>query len=78
MLRHEIRPGKLVAGLFLACTGVVYAGDAGGWWTTPWFTALPLVVGGLSLAGATGAVSHAIRSRRPSAQDGQPPAAEKP
>ncbi|OIK28170.1 hypothetical protein [Streptomyces malaysiense] len=63
MLRHEFRPGKLVAGLFLAATGVVYAGDACGLWKTPWFAIVPLVVGGLCLAGATATLSRSIRGR---------------
>ncbi|MFR9789512.1 hypothetical protein ACL07V_12690 [Streptomyces sp. MB22_4] len=63
MLRHEFRPGKLVAGLFLATTGVVFAGDASGLWETPWFAVVPLVVGGLCLAGATATLDRAIRGR---------------
>jgi drug/metabolite transporter (DMT)-like permease len=64
VLRHEFRPGKLVAGLFLALAGVVFAGDAGGLWETPWFAVIPLVTGGLCLAGAVGVVSRAVRRRR--------------
>ncbi|MFJ3303447.1 hypothetical protein ACIPSA_10025 [Streptomyces sp. NPDC086549] len=64
MLRHEFQPGRLVAGFFLTVTGVVYAGDAGGLWDTPWFAVVPLVVGGLFLAGATGALARRIRGRR--------------
>ncbi|MFG2354636.1 hypothetical protein [Streptomyces sp. NPDC048521] len=63
MLRHEFQPGKLVAGLFLTATGAVYAGDAGGLWETPWFVVVPLVVGGLCLAGATAALTRRIRGR---------------
>ncbi|MGA5824429.1 hypothetical protein ACPC54_42150, partial [Kitasatospora sp. NPDC094028] len=54
---------KLVAGLFLIATGVVYAGDAGGLWKTPWFAIVPLVVGGLCLAGATATLNRVIRGR---------------
>jgi hypothetical protein len=61
--RHEFQPGKLVAGLFLTATGAVYAGDAGGLWDTPWFVVVPLVVGGLCLAGATAALTRGIRGR---------------
>ncbi|MFE0514188.1 hypothetical protein [Streptomyces sp. NPDC058964] len=64
MLRHEFQPGRLVAGLFVTVTGVAYAGDAGGLWDTPWFAVLPLVVGGLCLAGATGVVARRVRGRR--------------
>ncbi|MCX4764443.1 hypothetical protein OG562_26480 [Streptomyces sp. NBC_01275] len=63
MLRHEFRPGRLVAGLFFTLAGVVYAGDAGGLWETPWFAVIPLVVAGLCLAGATAAVTRALRRR---------------
>ncbi|PZG78239.1 hypothetical protein C1I97_36505, partial [Streptomyces sp. NTH33] len=64
MLRHEFQPGRLVAGIFLTGAGVVYAGDAGGAWETPWFVVIPLVVGGLCLAGAVGVVARAVRGRR--------------
>ncbi|MFI2643120.1 hypothetical protein [Streptomyces sp. NPDC018610] len=64
MLRHEFQPGKLVAGVFLVAAGVVYAGAADGLWRTPWFAAVPLVVGGLCLAGVTGLLSRTIRRQR--------------
>lgn len=64
MLRHEFQPGRLVAGFFLATAGLVYAGDAGGLWETPWFAVVPMVVGGLCLAGAVGVVGRAVRRRR--------------
>ncbi|MER5751646.1 hypothetical protein [Streptomyces sp. NPDC002088] len=64
MLRHEFQPGKLVAGVFLIVAGTVYAGDAGGLWDTPWFVMIPLVVGGLCLAGAVGVLAKGIRRRR--------------
>ncbi|MFI7500377.1 hypothetical protein ACIBVL_18120 [Streptomyces sp. NPDC049687] len=64
MLRHEFQPGRLVAGAFFTLGGVLYAGDAGGLWETPWFAIIPLVVIGLSLAGATGATTRSLRRRR--------------
>ncbi|MEU1407419.1 hypothetical protein ABZ471_34610 [Streptomyces sp. NPDC005728] len=64
MLRHEFQPGKLVAGLFLAAAGVVYAGDAAGLWDTPWFAVVPLVAGGLFLAGVAAVVARGLRRRR--------------
>ncbi|MBZ3907475.1 MULTISPECIES: hypothetical protein [Streptomyces] len=70
MLRHEFRPGKLVAGLVLTAAGVVYLGDAGDAWQTPWFVVIPLVVGGLCLAGAVGFLDHAIRGRRGAGRKG--------
>lgn len=53
MLRHEFRPGRLVAGAFFVLAGVTFAGDAGGLWDTPWFAMIPIVVVGLALAAMT-------------------------
>ncbi|MGW7239227.1 hypothetical protein [Streptomyces sp. NPDC054804] len=64
MLRHEFQPGRLIVGVFLTATGVAYAGDAGGLWTTEWFAVIPLMVVGLFLAGVTAALTRAIRRRR--------------
>ncbi|MFI1534292.1 hypothetical protein [Streptomyces anandii] len=64
MLRHEFQPGRLVAGVVLTAVGVVYAGDATGAWQAPWFVAIPLVVGGLCLAGAAAVLDRAVRRRR--------------
>ncbi|MEU1480178.1 hypothetical protein ACFYZ8_39705 [Streptomyces sp. NPDC001668] len=73
MLRHEFRPGKLVAGCFLAVAGITYAGDAGGAWETPWFAVIPLVVGGLCLAGAVGLLDRTIRNHRDRRRTPTPP-----
>ncbi|MGW3954305.1 hypothetical protein ACWEKM_26010 [Streptomyces sp. NPDC004752] len=72
MLRHEFQPGRLVAGVFLTATATAYAGDAGGLWETPWFTAIPLIVGGLSLAGAAAVLARTVRARRSSAHPKKP------
>ncbi|MER6459500.1 hypothetical protein ACWC4D_16690 [Streptomyces sp. NPDC001288] len=64
MLRHEFQPGRLVMGVFLTATGIAYAGDAAGLWTTEWPAAIPLMVAGLFLAGVTAALTRAIRRRR--------------
>jgi hypothetical protein len=64
VLRHEFQPGKLVAGFFLTVAGVVYAGDAGGAWETPWFVVIPVVTGGLCLAGAVALLTHGLRRHR--------------
>ncbi|MGC9495410.1 hypothetical protein [Streptomyces sp. WG7] len=64
MLRHRFQPGRLVAGVFLTLAGVIYAGDAGGLWDTPWFVVIPLVVGGLCLAGAVGVLTRTVHRRR--------------
>lgn len=64
MLRHEFQPGRLVAGLSLTFGGALYAGDAAGEWDTPWFVLIPVVVGGLCLAGASAIIASGIRRRR--------------
>ncbi|GAA2763509.1 hypothetical protein GCM10010103_25500 [Streptomyces paradoxus] len=64
MLRHEFQPGKLIAGIVLVAAGVLYAGDAGGAWEIPWFVVIPLVTGGLCLAGAVAALTGRLRRRR--------------
>ncbi|MEU6103135.1 hypothetical protein [Streptomyces flaveolus] len=64
MLRHDFQPGRLVAGAFLTLAGVIYAGDAGGLWDTPWFVIVPVVTGGLCVAGAVGVLTRAARRRR--------------
>ncbi|MDG9722355.1 MULTISPECIES: hypothetical protein [unclassified Streptomyces] len=64
MLRHRFQPGRLVAGFFLTLAGVIYAGDAGGLWDTPWFVVIPVVVGGLCTAGAVGVCARAVHRRR--------------
>ncbi|GHH13448.1 hypothetical protein [Streptomyces lanatus] len=64
MLRHEFQPGRLVAGAFLTVAGIIYIGDANDAWETPWFAVIPLVVGGLFLAGTAGLLTRAIRRRR--------------
>ncbi|WP_371599191.1 hypothetical protein [Streptomyces sp. NBC_00564] len=69
MPRHEFQPGKLVAGSFLTLAGVVYAGDAGGLWETPWFAIIPIVTVGLCLAGTVALLTHAVRRRRAARRD---------
>ncbi|MES5816453.1 hypothetical protein [Streptomyces sp. RG80] len=64
MLRHEFRPGRLIAGFFLTLAGIIYAGDAGGAWETPWFAVIPLVTGGLCLAATVGMLTRTLRRRR--------------
>ena len=77
MLRHEFQPGKLIAGLFVTIAGITYVGDAGDAWETPWFAVIPLLVLGLTLAGAvallTGAVRRRTRARRAAAPTGNSP-----
>ncbi|MGV9554105.1 hypothetical protein [Streptomyces sp. NPDC003522] len=64
MLRHDFRPGRLVTGSAFVLVGIMYAGDAGGHWETPWFAVVPVVVAGLCLAAVAGLVSRAVRGRR--------------
>ncbi|MDT0434212.1 hypothetical protein ABZ439_16470 [Streptomyces sp. NPDC005840] len=70
MPRHEFQPGKLLAGMAFALAGVTYAGDAAGLWEAPWFAIVPIVVGGLCLAGAAAVVAQAARRRRAPRRDG--------
>ncbi|AMW12412.1 hypothetical protein A4E84_24730 [Streptomyces qaidamensis] len=74
MLRHELQPGKLIAGLVLVLAGVLYAGDAAGAWDIPWFVVIPLVTGGLCLAGAVAFLTGRVRRRRQRGRTGAEPA----
>ncbi|MEV0170680.1 hypothetical protein AB0I00_06070 [Streptomyces sp. NPDC050803] len=81
MLRHEFQPGRLVVGAFLFLAGVIYAGDAGGLWETPWFVVIPVVMAGLGLAGTAALLTRGIRRRRRlggTAADGETTGAERP
>lgn len=78
MLRHEFQPGKLIAGLSLALAGIIYAGDAGGAWETPWFAVIPVVTVGLCLASAAAFLTHAIRRRRSARRDRTPREVKEP
>lgn len=64
MLRHDLQPGKLVAGVILTGTAVAFGGDARGLWTVPWALMVPLLVGGLCLAGVVGMVGYVVQYRR--------------
>lgn len=74
MLRHEFQPGKLIAGIFVTIAGITYIGDAGDAWETPWFAVIPLLVIGLTLAGAVALLTGAIRRRRKTRRTPMPPA----
>lgn len=62
--RHEFRPARLVAGLCVLTTALLYGGDAANAWHTPWWLAFPVVFGGLFVAGAVAAVHYGVRRRR--------------
>lgn len=64
MPRHEFRPGRLVAGLALAATAVLFAGDAAGRWDTPPLVVLPLICGGLGVASLVSWIDYGVRRRR--------------
>ncbi|MEU2163862.1 hypothetical protein QRN89_21130 [Streptomyces chengbuensis] len=64
MLRHEFRPGRLIAGAAALGTAAAYLGDATGAWRTPWFTAVPVMSGGLILAAVVTFVHYRLRRRR--------------
>lgn len=64
MLRHEIRPGRAVAGLVMLALAAGYAADAAGVWDAPWVFFFPLFFGGLWLAATVTWVNYRIRRRR--------------
>ncbi|MCA1219054.1 hypothetical protein [Streptomyces sp. 8L] len=65
MQRHEAKPGRTIVGLVAIGTAVLYAGDTAGTWRTEWYTALPLLFGGLVLAAVVGLAVHSARRRHP-------------
>ncbi|MFJ4966218.1 hypothetical protein ACIP6P_27845 [Streptomyces sp. NPDC088729] len=64
MPRHEIRPGRAVAGLTLLALAGGYAADAAGAWRIPWTFVLTVFFGGLSLAAAVTWTAYRVRRRR--------------
>ncbi|WLQ41193.1 hypothetical protein P8A22_15075 [Streptomyces laculatispora] len=64
MLRHEIRPGRAVAGMVMLGLAAGYAADAAGLWHVPWTFFVALFAGGLWIAVLTTWVSYRIRRRR--------------
>ncbi|WP_405711918.1 hypothetical protein OG264_23610 [Streptomyces xanthophaeus] len=64
MRRHEFQPGRLVAGVALTVAGVLYLLDSSGEADLPWFTVVPLALGGLSLAALVGMTAYAVRRDR--------------
>ncbi|MEU1773258.1 hypothetical protein ABZ601_04190 [Streptomyces sp. NPDC012842] len=64
MPRHEIRPGRAVAGLVMLTLAGGYAADAAGAWNAPWTFFVPVFVGGLWLAATVTWVSYRTRRRR--------------
>ncbi|MFC9947442.1 hypothetical protein [Streptomyces pratensis] len=64
MLRHEIKPGRAVAGLVMLALAAGYAADAAGAWNAPWTFFAPVFFGGLWLAATAAWVSYRVRRRR--------------
>lgn len=64
MLRHEIRPGRAVAGLTMLALAGGYAADAAGAWNVPWTFTAPVLLGGLGLSAAVTWLSYRLRRRR--------------
>ncbi|MFJ8231645.1 hypothetical protein ACIQ9E_17070 [Streptomyces sp. NPDC094448] len=63
-LLHGFRPGRAVAGLAALAAALLFAGDAAGSWSTPWFMVFPVVFGGLALAAGAGLTHYTLRRRR--------------
>ncbi|GHF47598.1 hypothetical protein GCM10010218_31250 [Streptomyces mashuensis] len=64
MRRHEFDPGKLLVGLVLLAGGLAYFGRADGWWTFPFFLAVPIMLATFCVGGALSALAFAARRRR--------------
>jgi hypothetical protein len=64
VLRHEIRPGRAVAGIVMLALAAGYAADAAGAWDVPWTFFVPLFAGGLWAAVTVTWVSYRLRRRR--------------
>ncbi|MBP2584194.1 MULTISPECIES: hypothetical protein [Streptomyces] len=63
MLLHEFRPGRMIAGLTALALAGLYAGDATGAWTTPWYVVFPVLFGGLGTAGLVTWIVYRVRRR---------------
>ncbi|MFG2590883.1 hypothetical protein [Streptomyces sp. NPDC048438] len=73
MLRHEIRPGRAVAGLVMLTLAAGYAADAAGAWNATWTFFAPVFLGGLWLAATVTWVSYRLRRRRKAATEASAP-----
>lgn len=61
MPRHELRPGRLVAGVTVLGAAVAYAGDAAGAWPIPWFAVFPVLFCGFFVAAVVALVDYRMR-----------------
>jgi hypothetical protein len=64
MTRHRFEPGKLIAGLVVLGAALAYGLDAAGEWDLPPFAPLPVLLGGLCLAGLVSALAFGARRHR--------------
>ncbi|ROQ66688.1 hypothetical protein EDD93_1096 [Streptomyces sp. 840.1] len=64
MLRHEIRPGRAVAGLVMLGLAAGYAADAAGAWHAPLTFFVALFTAGLWVSVLTTWAAYRIRRRR--------------
>ncbi|MFE9252128.1 hypothetical protein [Streptomyces sp. NPDC007088] len=64
-MRHEVQPGRLFLGLTFVAVALVYAGDAGGVWESPWWLGAPVLAVGVLLAVGAVSVTYAVRGRTP-------------
>ncbi|WEH35463.1 hypothetical protein PZB75_20125 [Streptomyces sp. AM 4-1-1] len=78
MPRHEVRPGRAVAGVVMLALAGCYAAEAAGAWSLTWYFFVPLLCGGLSLAATATWLSYGLRrrseARRASAENTGAPA----
>lgn len=60
---HEFRPGRLVLGLAALALAALFAGDAAGRWSVPWYLVVPVLCGALGLAALSSWIAYGIRRR---------------
>ncbi|MBB4891798.1 hypothetical protein FHS39_000798 [Streptomyces olivoverticillatus] len=64
MRRHDFDPGRLVLGLVLLGGCLAYLAAARGWWHFPAYLLLPVLAGGLCVAGVASSLTLVVRRRR--------------
>ncbi|MGW6243548.1 hypothetical protein [Streptomyces roseolus] len=63
MLLHEFRPGRLVVGVAALGLAGAYGGELAGFWSAPWWLAVPVMWCALWVAGLVTWVAYGIRRR---------------
>ncbi|MEV7278530.1 hypothetical protein [Streptomyces sp. NPDC093111] len=71
MLVHEFRPGRLVLGLAALALAALYAGDAAGRWSVPWYAVFPVLGSALGVAALTTWIAYGIRRRAESSESSE-------